>query len=124
VYASSPIYVLCGALAKMSLLVFYLRLSPQRWYKVSVWATMALVGCYSIGLFFSLVFACTPIESNWDLTITGHCVNRPSLYIATAVTNILSDLIIFALPIPMIVKLKITRRQKYGLFFIFSIGSL
>lgn len=62
---------------------------------------------------------------SWDVTITeGTCIDRPAIYIATAVANIVSDVMIFSLPIPIVVKLQIPRRQKIGLFFIFAVGSL
>ncbi|KXH25986.1 integral membrane protein [Colletotrichum nymphaeae SA-01] len=125
VFLAAAIYTLCGSFAKVSLLIFYFRLSPQRWFKRAVWISLAIIAGYSIGIFFALVFACDPIAMSWDVTITeGTCINRPSLYIATAAANIISDLILFALPIPIVVKLQIPRRQKVGLFFIFAVGSL
>ncbi|KAF9873915.1 integral membrane protein [Colletotrichum karsti] len=125
VFLAAPIYTLCGSFAKVSLLIFYVRLSPQRWFKCSVLITLAVIICYSLGIFFALVFACDPIAMNWDATITeGTCINRPALYIATAVANIVSDIMLFALPLPIVVKLQIPRRQKIGLFFIFAVGSL
>ncbi|TQN64198.1 Satratoxin biosynthesis SC1 cluster protein 4 [Colletotrichum shisoi] len=125
VYLAAAIYTLCGSFAKVSLLIFYFRLSPQRWFKQAVWASLAIIAAYSVAIFFALVFACDPIAMSWDITITeGTCINRPSLYIAAAAANIISDLILFALPIPIVVKLQIPRRQKIGLFFIFAVGSL
>ncbi|OHE98498.1 integral membrane protein [Colletotrichum orchidophilum] len=125
VFLAAAIYTLCGSFAKVSLLIFYFRLSPQIWFKQAVWVSLAIIAGYSIGIFFALVFACDPIAMSWDVTISdGKCINRPSLYIATAAANIISDLILFALPIPIVVKLQIPRRQKIGLFFIFAVGSL
>ncbi|KAK1704547.1 integral membrane protein [Colletotrichum lupini] len=125
VFLAAAIYTLCGSFAKVSLLIFDFRLSPQRWFKRAVWISLAIIAGYSTGIFFALVFACDPIAMSWDVTITeGACINRPSLYIATAAANIISDLILFALPIPIVVKLQIPRRQKVGLFFIFAVGSL
>ncbi|KAK1622227.1 integral membrane protein [Colletotrichum phormii] len=125
VFLAAAIYTLCGSFAKVSLLIFYFRLSPQRWFKRAVWISLAIIAGYSIGIFIALVFACDPIAMSWDVTITeGTCINRPSLYIATAAANIISDLILFALPLPIVVKLQIPRRQKIGLFFIFAVGSL
>lgn len=117
--------MLSGSFAKISLLVFYLQLSPQRWFRLSCWATLGLIIGYSVGIFFSLLFACSPIAMSWDVGITeGSCINRPTLYIATAVANILSDIILFILPIPMVIKLQIPLMQKIGLGFIFTVGSL
>ncbi|KAI8287583.1 hypothetical protein K4K60_012340 [Colletotrichum sp. SAR11_57] len=125
VFLAAPIYTICGSFAKVSLLIFYMRLSPQRWFKWAVWITLGVIISYSAALFFALIFACDPIAMSWDVTITeGTCIDRPAIYIATAVANIVSDVMIFSLPIPIVVKLQIPRRQKIGLFFIFAVGSL
>ncbi|KAH8729502.1 hypothetical protein BGZ61DRAFT_415271 [Ilyonectria robusta] len=125
VYLAASLYVICGSLAKIALLIFYLRLSPQRWFKMATWSAIVLISGYTMGIFIPLVFACRPIAMNWDVTITdGVCLNRPSLYIATAVANIASDLVLFILPIRMVMQLQIPRRQKFGLLGIFCIGSL
>ncbi|KAI1025969.1 hypothetical protein LB503_006986 [Fusarium chuoi] len=125
VYLAAFIYVLCGSLAKLALLMFYFRLSPQRWFKISVWSTAVFISGYTIGIFFAVMFACHPIAMNWDVTITeGKCINRPGLYIATAITNIISDVILFILPLPMVLQLQMPFKQKVGLMGILTIGSL
>ncbi|KAJ4327041.1 hypothetical protein N0V84_002540 [Fusarium piperis] len=125
VYLAAFIYILCGSLSKLALLIFYLRLSPQRWFRIATWSTIVFIGGYTVGIFFACIFSCKPIAMSWNVTITdGVCINRPSLYIATAVANIISDVILFFLPIPMVIKLQIPPRQKIGLVIIFGIGSL
>lgn len=123
-YISAPVYIFAGSCAKMALSIFYLRLSPQRWFRYSIFATMLFIAGYSMGIFFALIFACTPVAKSYDHRVTGGgCISTASLYIATAVFNIASDLILFILPIPMVVGLQMRRKQKFGLLFIFGIGS-
>lgn len=124
VWIASWVYCLAGSLAKLSLLVFYLRLSPQAWFRWSVWVTMAFISSYTIGIVFALIFACNPISMAWDIRVGGECIDMAVLYIVTAAANICSDLILFCLPIPMVYNLQIPRRQKIGLLGIFLIGSL
>ncbi|OLN86005.1 hypothetical protein CCHL11_10090 [Colletotrichum chlorophyti] len=109
VFLAAPVYTLCGSFAKISLLIFYMRLSPQVWLKWAVWITLAVITGYSTCIFFALIFACSPIAMNWDVTVTeGVFINQPALYIATAVANIISDVMLFALPLPIVVKTVIT----------------
>ncbi|KAI9172755.1 integral membrane protein [Paramyrothecium foliicola] len=125
VYLAAAIYIVGGSSAKVSLLIFYLRLSPQRWFRMTVWATLVFISGYTIGIFFALIFACNPIAMSYDVTVQdGTCINRPSLYIATAVVNIISDAFLFCLPLPIVVKLQVPRRQKIGLILIFLLGSI
>lgn len=113
------------ALAKFSLLLFYRRLSMDTWFRTAVYGTMVFVIGYSIALFFGLLFACTPLEMNWDITITdGHCANKGKMYLSTAGLNAATDVILLVMPIPMVLKLQVPVRQKIGLLAMFTIGSL
>lgn len=125
VYLAAAIYIVGGSFAKISLVIFYFRLSPQRWFRLATWASLLFIAGYTIGIFFALIFACTPIAMSFDITNqAGTCINRPSLYIATAVVNIMSDIVLFCLPLPIVVKLQVPRRQKLGLLLIFLLGSM
>ncbi|KAH8661044.1 hypothetical protein BGZ61DRAFT_464570 [Ilyonectria robusta] len=125
VYLAAAIYIVGGSFAKISLLIFYFHLSPQTWFRVAIWATLVFISGYTIGIFFALIFACDPIAMSYDVTVQeGTCINRPSLYIATAAVNIISDVFLFCLPLPIVVKLQIPRRQKLGLLLIFLLGSI
>ncbi|KXT08850.1 hypothetical protein AC579_1482, partial [Pseudocercospora musae] len=121
----SILYIPLMALAKFSLLVFYRRLSMDTWFRWAVYGTMVFVIGYSIALFFGLLFACTPLQMNWDITITdGHCANKGVMYLSTAGLNAATDVILLVMPIPMVSKLQVPARQKIGLLAMFAIGSL
>lgn len=124
-YLSSPLYMLCNGFTKLSLLAYYIHLSPQEWFRWSVWATIGIVVTYTPVIFFLLIFACSPVAKSWDMTIQGgQCMDRPPLYIATAVTNIFTDIILFALPFRMVYGLRMCMRQKVAALFVFAVGSM
>ncbi len=76
-----------------------------------------------LALLLALIFQCLPVAFNWDLTIRGgHCVNRAYLFVSTAAFNILMDLVVLGLPLFILADLKIRRRTKIGLIFIFLLG--
>lgn len=86
---------------------------------------MFLVVGYSIALLGPLVFPCTPFERTWDVTITiGSCIDRTPVFMATAVLNMITDIIILILPIPMVVNLHMPKAQKLSLVCAFGIGSV
>jgi len=125
IMTASVLYVPCLGLSKFSLLLFYHQLSPIRWFKTFVYILMAVVVGYSSTIIFALIFACNPIAKNWDITITkGTCINRAAIYIATAVVNIATDVMLLILPIPMIFHLQMPTMQKVGVVFIFTLGSM
>lgn len=108
----------------MSLIFLYRRImNKQSVYNWVLHVISAIVCGYSFAIVFALVFGCNPIEKSWDMSITsGKCVDRNGLYIATAVTNIVTDLALILLPIPLVVGLQMPKIQKIYLLLIFLIG--
>lgn len=123
-YLSSPVYAICNGLTKLALLSFYLQISPQRWFRVSVWATIGIVVTYSPVITLLLIFSCRPVRMSWDSSMTGDCIDRPALYIATALANIVTDVILFILPSKMLLGLRMKWSQKAIAMFVFALGSM
>ena len=85
---------------------------------------MFLVVGYNIALVFPLIFTCTPVMKNFDVFITeGSCLDRTPIYMATAVLNMITDVLLLILPLPMIVRLQMPAIQKAGLICVFCVGS-
>ncbi|GKU00284.1 integral membrane protein [Fusarium langsethiae] len=118
------LYAVCTAFSKMALALFYRKLSPQRWWRWSVYGVLFLVAGYNLAIMLVILFGCVPFEKSWDHTmLEGTCVNRPAVYICTAGLGIFSDLILLVMPLPMVLRSQIPRRQKAGLIVLFAIGS-
>lgn len=76
-----------------------------------------------VGVVVSLLAACKPFAKNVDVTVKeGQCLNKAALYIATAALNIITDLMVIALPIPMVLGLQMSRSRKVMLILLFSVG--
>ena len=111
--------------SKIAVLLCYLRISTKSLFRTGVFVVMGVVFAYNIALMLSLIFACRPIAKNWDATImTGSCINRPAVYLANGVLNVVTDFIILLMPLPMIRGLHLPLRQKILLGAMFSVGSL
>ncbi|OJI79384.1 hypothetical protein ASPTUDRAFT_59470 [Aspergillus tubingensis CBS 134.48] len=124
--AAAIIYVPALAAAKFALLMLYYRLLHMiRIWRNIIFLVTFIIASYTIALTLGLIFPCQPIAKNWDLTITtGHCVDRVGFYLATAITNTVSDIILILIPIPVIIKLKLPLIQKLGVGCMFGIGCL
>ncbi|RYP62907.1 hypothetical protein DL771_009523 [Monosporascus sp. 5C6A] len=62
---------------------------------------------------------------SWDTSLMdGDCIDRPALYIATALANIVTDCILFVLPLKMVIGLKMRWAQKAVALMVFTIGSI
>jgi hypothetical protein len=54
----------------------------------------------------------------------GHCINLMAFWFSNASFNILSDIAIIILPIPVLKDLNLPKKQKYGLILVFIMGGL
>ncbi|RAK97902.1 uncharacterized protein BO80DRAFT_504364 [Aspergillus ibericus CBS 121593] len=117
------IYVPTLALAKLSLIVLYHRTLRQKRYPRWILYSLALmiIG-YSFALMFAFLFGCHPIQRAWDASVGGTCLDQYTLYIATAVLNIISDVALILVPIPTVWRLHMPSIQKVGLLLMFMIG--
>lgn len=67
---------------------------------------------------------CTPISYFWNTTTqTGHCLDRHAVWFANASLNILTDLAIFMLPMPVLHDLHLPRSQRLALMAVFGLGA-
>ncbi|KAH6883257.1 hypothetical protein BKA58DRAFT_435004 [Alternaria rosae] len=113
------------AFAKLSFLCLYLNLSPARGFRAGVYFTIFVVVGSCVGIVVSLLAACRPFAKNIDVTVTeGQCLNKAALYIATGVLNIITDIMVIILPIPMVLRLQMSKERKIMVIGIFSAGSV
>lgn len=68
------------------------------------------------------LLVCRPIEKNWDPTAGGECGDQIAAYTAVSVVNVVVDVAMCLLPLPMIWGLHVKKPYKLALFGIFSIG--
>lgn len=119
------VYAPATCLAKLSLLFFYLRITPQLWFLRATKVLIGVVLVYTVSIALSNLLACRPVRAAWDGSITDKtCINRSALYIATAALNIATDMTMLVLPIPVVVPLQMSSRQKVEIVGIFMLGSL
>jgi hypothetical protein len=72
----------------------------------------------------TLNLACIPHAKIWDKTLQGTCVDTRGLELATAVVNLVFDIIIMALPQRTIWNLRMPRNQKIGISILFAVDLL
>lgn len=110
---------------KISILLLYLRIFPQKWLRIGCYLILALVITYGlISVFYSSVFQCNPVSKAYRKSIPGHCIDVRKTWQANAGFNIASDLMILVLPMPAIHSLQMSSKPKLGLIFLFGLGSL
>ncbi|KAI1371492.1 hypothetical protein F4677DRAFT_450316 [Hypoxylon crocopeplum] len=113
-------------LSKLVLCFFYYRLSPVMMYQYAVYITAFICAGGLGAIWFSVLFACKPIAAAWDVRLAAEavCVNRPAIYIIQAAQGCITDLMLLVLPLPTVIGLQLSIRQKVGLLGMFAIGSV
>ncbi|KAL1613299.1 hypothetical protein SLS54_010758 [Diplodia seriata] len=126
-YIQEHLYVLCTALAKISLLLFYLRIFPDAGFRKVVWGTLVFTLCFGTSGILVFAFQCTPINyawHGWDDEHAGSCVNLGVFVLTCATLNIVLDFWVIVLPIPGILKLQSSVRTKLQIVTMFCTGFL
>lgn len=77
-YISIWVYNLSMSCTKFSILLQYLRIFPQRMFRIACYIIMGIVAVYACWTFFSAVFACWPLATFWNAPTHPHgqCLDR------------------------------------------------
>lgn len=124
-YVFSVIYNPALMALKTSILVFYLRLSKntQQVLSVASWIVLVIVNVTGVVLTFMNIFQCSPVKAAFSLYEgEAKCIPLLTVFVCSAPVNIVTDLAILALPIPVLTGMRLPKRQKYILVFTFSLG--
>ena len=78
----------------------------------------------TITIFLMTVFSCHPVAYFWDRDLHGQCLDINALAYANSGMSIAQDLIVIALPLPVLTKLNMSMKKKIGVVFMFAVGSL
>ncbi|KAH7170080.1 hypothetical protein EDB81DRAFT_152127 [Dactylonectria macrodidyma] len=116
------IFAVSIAFSKLSVLFFYIRISPDRVIRRAVHTLIAVVAVYTVVYILLMIFRCRPISSGWDMTVEGECINNIVPMLTLSIANIVIDLFILTLPIRIVIPLQIPLRQKVSLALLFATG--
>lgn len=121
---SIVLYNVTTALIKLTFLCQYYRVLAVHQMKRVIWILGTFIMAWAISQICVVIFTCNPVSKFWQTDLPGTCIpNLPFWYI-NAAGNIVTDLAIFIMPLPVLNKLQLRRKQKYFLLGIFSLGFL
>lgn len=84
---------------------------------------VAIAGTATWGI-FGVIFLCKPINNYWNLDVSGTCFNAEIHFKSTSILGIVLDWAIWLMPMPVVSRLKLPRRQKGGVLVVFGLGGL
>lgn len=124
VVADQIVYNPAVVAIKSSILLLYRRLFPGRHFHIVLWCVGGFVLSYSFAQSVVEVFECSPVNSLWNPQVKGKCINLSAELVASSVLNVVTDVFILVLPLPILWRLQISMERKLQLIGIFSLGGL
>lgn len=86
---------------------------------------MAATTLWGIIAFFVLLFSCKPISyywNKWDGEHEGSCLSHNKILLAHSTINIILDVAIVVLPMPVLFKLHMRLSKRIGVAAMFAVG--
>lgn len=68
---------------------------------------------------------CVPVPIFWSMNkslVAAHCLPKAPVWFTNASIQIITDIIILILPMPIVSKLRLPKRQRAGIMIIFGVG--
>ncbi|PYI25962.1 hypothetical protein BP00DRAFT_357175 [Aspergillus indologenus CBS 114.80] len=112
------------ATARASALFFYARVlsqGPSR-FRYALWVVHGLNIAWSISTILMIFLTCSPIEKNWMPDRPGTCIDTKSLWLGFGTPDLIIDVLVLLLPLPMLWKLHLRLMRRLLLAGVFTCG--
>lgn len=111
---------------KLSVLSLYLTLTPNQKFRAAVYSLMGIVVSFTVAYILTQLLDCNPVEAQWDLMKmfrATQCIDSEvSPMMVLSIVNILVDVAVVVLPIPMILPLELSKKEKTSCLLLFAAG--
>lgn len=118
------LYGITQNLAKLSILLFYLRLFPDNRFRNVTKVMIVLIALFAIAFNLAVIFQCWPVRRAWDQTRRGKCIRFDLLTYLGSAFSIITDFVIILLPVPQLWSLNLNYSKRIALVLMFAVGSL
>ncbi|TID06984.1 hypothetical protein CH35J_000932 [Colletotrichum higginsianum] len=124
-FVEELLYAFVVAITKIFILLFYLRLFREPWFRKSCYAIMGVNAVYGVGQVLAIALVCNPVDYNWtrwDGKHVGSCGNITLMTYINGGVNITLDFVLFFLPVTQFINVSWTQKKKIGVSVIFLVG--
>jgi hypothetical protein len=107
---------------KTAILILYYRIAAAHpFLRYASLFVMAVINIAGIVLTFIYIFQCRPVDAAFSV-VDGTCIDIVALYLSSMPINVLTDLAILLLPLPILTSLRMELREKVILVATFIVG--
>ncbi|KAL5046511.1 hypothetical protein BDW71DRAFT_197459 [Aspergillus fruticulosus] len=114
------------SLAKLSILFFYLRIFTTPRFRRITYTIISMCSVYALASVVTSILGCTPPSYFWsrfDGVSTGSCISHTGFKVMPPI-NIALDVVVMALPLPLLARLNLPLQKKIRVLSMFSVGAL
>ncbi|KAM7211357.1 hypothetical protein V8F06_013265 [Rhypophila decipiens] len=119
-------YTLLLWIIKAAMCTFYLRLTEGLEFRSRIHVGFGLIAVTWLAVLLSILLSCVPLHKNWQIypdpgNFCQPAISKIDIFV-TVVLNVVTDLYLLTIPIPMLWKAALRPAKKAGLILLFSGG--
>lgn len=108
---------------RSSIILLYIHIFPTHSFHLTCYAVLLFNGAYSIAEVLAKCLICSPIACSWDSSVAcTSCGNTVAYDLTYPILNLVLDITMVVLPIPMIWNLQMPKAKKAMIGGIFGLG--
>ncbi|OJD33511.1 uncharacterized protein BKCO1_30000104 [Diplodia corticola] len=110
---------------KLCMLLFFARLTRGLSAEKFVKPAIGVVGVTWLAEFLTVLLTCRPVQRNWQIYPDPGklCTHESAVwYIVQVIFNVLTDAVIVPIPMPLVIKAKVSTAKKLGLVVLLGAG--
>ncbi|KAF2767033.1 hypothetical protein EJ03DRAFT_276931, partial [Teratosphaeria nubilosa] len=124
-YFDEMLYIAALPIIEIAICCTYLRIFPQHGFRKAVFVALGLNLGYVVAFMVVTMFQCTPVNAawlTWDKEHGGTCRDINAQSWASAATNIVLDIFVVVLPMPVLWQLNLNPRKRLLVMLMFRVG--
>ena len=120
------LYTPASTTIKLSILLLYRRLFPNRSLKITSICVAPFLLVFALAQMLSVIIQCSPPAALWDPASypNAQCDKYAPALLLFAIVNALTDVFILSLPLPILWHLQVSAHQRWRLISVFLLGGL
>ncbi|KAK2607151.1 hypothetical protein N8I77_005853 [Diaporthe amygdali] len=127
-FATSITLGIAIPLEKTSILLLYIRIfRVHHWFRYANYLLIAYIWMWGLSVCLVTILACKPVPFQWEQyagATDGVCIDQLAFFRWVGPPNIIHDVVMLVIPLPVVWKLQMQLRQKLALSCVFLVGSL
>ncbi|KAK4646955.1 uncharacterized protein QC761_100170 [Podospora bellae-mahoneyi] len=108
-------YLITLCFSKISILLLYIHLFTFKWARLAGQILLGIVIITHLFMALATFTACIPLNSYWDFTVEKKYCHAQSVWWSNTGMHMVTDFLIFLLPMPVVWSIRLPRRQKLAL---------